>query len=213
MTQPLDRNARLPQLGPMDRKSGEFWVENPFDMPGGGMNLSAYERNRVYLNLDGRNFVEASFASRADIDSDSRAVVAADFDRDGAPDLLVASVGGGPLRLFLNRFPQRGRRLRIDLEGVESNAQGIGSRIVIEAGGRRVVRDFFPVNPGMGQGPAELLVGVGDAERVDRLTVRWPSGRVQSFSGIPTDRRVRITEGSDDITLGPLTVRAVSDAP
>ena len=116
MTRPLDRNARLPEIGEVDREAGEFWVENPFLMPGSGMNLSAFERNRLFLNVDGSSYIEASFAAQADIESDSRSVVAADFDRDGAEDLLVGSVGGGPLRLFLNRF-DRAARVRLELVG------------------------------------------------------------------------------------------------
>ena len=69
MTRPLDRNARLPQLGKLDRQAGEFWVENPFEIIAGGMNLSAFERNRLYLNLDGLSFIDASFASSADTES------------------------------------------------------------------------------------------------------------------------------------------------
>ena len=207
MTRPMDRNAKLPQRGKLDTEAGEFWVENPFLMPGGGHNLSAYERNRLFLNLGGEAFLDASFASSADIDADSRSVIASDFDRDGATDLLVASVGGGPLRLFLNRFPGRNRRLRVELVGLESNRPGIGSRIDATAAGRRIVRDVFPANGGMGQGPVELLLGVGQADKVERLTVRWPGGRVQEFKDLPVNASVRITEGLAEVEveagLGP----------
>ena len=204
MTQPMDRNARLPALGPVDREEGEIWVENPFLLAGGGNNLSAFERNRVYLNLKGGAFLDASFATGADIDSDSRSVVAADFDRDGALDLLVGSAGGGPLRLFRNDFPPV-RRVAIELRGVESNRPGIGSRIVVHAGGRRIVRDVFPANGGFGQGPAELLIGVGDAEKIDKLSVRWPTGKLQEFRDLPVDRRLSISEGSSRVERSGLT--------
>ena len=119
MTQPLDRTARIKAVGAIDENAGEFWVENPFDITSSGYNLSAFERNRLYVNHDGRSFVDASYATGTDIDADSRSVVTADFDRDGAPDLLVASAGGGPLRLFRNDFPRAGR-VRIELEGVRA---------------------------------------------------------------------------------------------
>ncbi len=210
MAQPLDRNARLPELGQVDREGGEFWVENPFRIPGSGNNLSAYERNRLFLNLGGEGFLDASFASDADIDSDSRAVIVADFDRDGASDLLVGSVGGGPLRLFLNRFPRTNRRIRLELTGVQSNRRGVGSRIEIEIGKRKIVRDLFPSNGGTGQGPVESLIGLGRAERIDRLSVRWPSGHVQRFENLPVDSEIEITEGQSKYVATALPTPAAA---
>jgi hypothetical protein len=188
----------------MDVEAGEFWVENPYKMPGQAFNLSAYERNRLFLNLDGRSFLDASFASRVDIDADSRAVVAADFDGNGTPDLLVASVGGGPLRLFLNRFPSSAGHLRLTLAGIESNRAGIGARVVAEVGGRRLVRDMFLANGGTGLGPAEVHLGLGSAKKVDRLSVRWPTGTTQQFSGLPANSRVTLIEDSPDYRATPL---------
>jgi len=204
VSQPMDRNANLPELGEVDEPGGEFWVSNPFQIASSGNNLSAYERNRVFLNAGGMSFVEASFGTGADIDSDSRAVVPGDFDGDGAADLLVSSVGGGPLRLFLNRFPATAHRARIDLVGVKSNRPGIGSRVVASVGERRIVRDVFPANGGTGQSPVELILGLADAETIDRLEVSWPSGEVQRFANLPADSRITITEGNGEFAVAKL---------
>jgi len=211
VTRPLDRNARLPAQGRIDSENGEVWAENAFQMPANGQNLSAYERNRLFLNVGGSAFVDASFAARADVDADSRAVVAADFDGDGAPDLLVGSVGGGPLRLFLNRFPTA-RRVRIELIGETGNRMAIGSRVTACAGDRQVVRDLFPVNGGAGQGPAEMLMGLGDATRLDELVVRWPDGKTQTFTDLPVDATLRIRQGQPAVTVSSLR-RAVEETP
>jgi len=195
VAQPLNRNCWLPQLGEIDHEAGEFWVENPFVMQQRGMNLSAFERNRLYLNRRGVDFIDASFAGAVDLDADSRSVIAADFDRDGANDLLVGSAGGGPLRLFLNRFQHRGRSVLLNLVGVESNRAGIGARVIVECASNKIVRDAFPANGFMGQGPAELLIGVGTAETIDKLSVRWPTGETQGFANLPVDAAISITEG------------------
>lgn len=193
MSQPYDRLSQLDPIGAIDHEAGEFWVKNPFQMPGERNNLSAFERNRTFLNLDGGSFIDVSFASGADIDSDSRSVVAADFDRDGATDLLVGSVGGGPLRLFLNRFPQA-NYAHIRLEGAASNRAGIGARLTATAGGRKLVRDLFPANGFMGQGPAEVVLGLGEATSIDRLEVRWPSGKTQVYSGLSANKSFLLKE-------------------
>ena len=207
MTQPLDRTCKLPQLGAVDEAAGEFWVENPFLIPSIGANLSAYERNRMFLNVDGSSFLNVSYASAADIDSDSRSVISADFDQDGAPDLLVGSVGGGPLRLFANRFPPGNRRVRIELIGITSNRYGIGTRLTAHCGSRQIVRDLFPPNGFMGQGPVSLELGVGPIERIDRLSLRWPNGSVQDLSDLPVDCSLAIVEGRSDYTVSPLARR------
>ena len=194
VSQPLDRYSKIEALGDLDTEAGEFWVENPFMMIGMRANLSAYERNRTFLNVDGKSFIDMSFASAVDLDSDSRSVIAADFDRDGATDLLVSSVGGGPLRLFLNRFPKQ-NSVRIELVGSKSNRAAIGARLIAHVGSRQIVRDVFPANGFMGQGPAEVSLGLGSAERIDRLEVRWPSGKTQEFAKLPAGRPLRIDEG------------------
>ncbi|MGI9241543.1 MAG: ASPIC/UnbV domain-containing protein, partial [Verrucomicrobiales bacterium] len=138
------------------------------------------------------SFVDVSFASGTDIDSDSRSVVAADFNRDGACDLLVGSVGGGPLRLFLNRYPA-GNFVRVRLQGTTSNRLGIGARLVAHAG-KKIVRDVFPANGFMGQGPVETIIGIGDATEIERLEVRWPSGKTQTFANLPAGGSVELRE-------------------
>jgi enediyne biosynthesis protein E4 len=198
----MDRTSFVEAKGDIDTENGEFWVENPFLLQEGGHNLSAYERNRLYLNVEGSDFVEASFASGTDIDSDSRGVVFADFNRDGAIDLLVSSVGGGPLRLFMNRFPQKNRWIRLALEGKTSNRPGIGCRAILQCDGRQIVRDLFPANGFMGSGPTDFLIGVGKAETVEKLTIRWPTGKVQGFENLPTNKEITITESSSDVVVG-----------
>jgi hypothetical protein len=200
VSQPLDRYSQIEALGDLDVEAGEFWVENPFMMMGMRANLSSYERNRMFLNVDGKSFIDMSFASAADLDSDSRSVIAADFDRDGATDLLVSSVGGGPLRLFLNRFPKQ-NSVQIRLVGHQSNRAAIGTRLIAHVGSRQIVRDIFPANGFMGQGPAEVSLGLGSAERIDRLEVRWPSGKTQQFTDVPARRMVRIDEGQADFRV------------
>ena len=198
MSQPLDRSCTHPQLGDLDQEAGEFWIGNPFEIVTQGENLSAYERNCLFLNFNGEQFIDGSFSAGADIDSDSRSVVATDFDNNGSIDLLVGSVGGGPLRLFRNTAPQ-GNRLRVALVGTSSNRQGIGSRIVAQVGGRQIVRDIFPANGFMGQGPQQVDLGVGSADYIERLTVRWPSGKLQTIESVAVDSPLTLVEPESEL--------------
>ena len=55
----------------------------------------------------------------------------------------------------------------------------------------------------MGQGPVETLIGLGDNQRIETLSVRWPSGKSQTFSGIAANGTLLITEGSSKIDFTP----------
>ncbi len=126
--------------------------------------------------------------------------MAADFNRDGATDLLVGSVGGGPLRLFLNRFPKR-NFAQIRLIGMESNRSGIGARLIAQVGERQIFRDVFPANGFMGQGPVEVNIGLGDADHIDQLRILWPTGATEQFTDLPAMGRITVTEGQQEVSF------------
>ena len=91
MSQPFDRSATCEQPGEIDPKLGEFWVKDPFQINFEN-NLSSYERNRAFLNIGGRDFLEISRLTGADSDGDGRAAVAADLRGTGQLDLIVRRV-------------------------------------------------------------------------------------------------------------------------
>lgn len=205
MAQPYNQSESHPALGKLDHEHGEFWMRNPWD--DSNENLSAYERNRVLWNLGGQQFADISHLTTADLDSDSRAVAVGDFNQDGMPDVIVQSVGGGPLRVFENQWPHR-HWLRVSLRGTKSNRLGLGARLKLEAGGRVQWRELYPVMSYRSQLPSSVLFGLGDAEHVDRLTVYWPSGEVQNVEQMPVNRRVRITEG--DASFKQVSAKEIS---
>jgi hypothetical protein len=186
----------VPLPGRLDPSVGEFWVENPWHIVAKGHNLSAFERNRAYLNVRGRDFVEVSHLTGADSDGDGRAVVAADFRGTGQLDLLVRQAGGGPLLLYENQTPTR-PYLQVSLLGRTSNRQGVGARLTAEAKGLKQTREMFPANGYLSQAPNVVHFGLADADVVETLTVRWPSGKTQTLKGVKAGRHIVIDEGKD----------------
>lgn len=194
MSQPFNRKARLARPGQLDESLGEFWVTNPWEIADQGHNLSAYERNRTYLNQNGRRFFEISTLTTADSDGDGRAVVACDFRGDGKLDLVVRQDGGGSLLLFENNMAT-GHYLSVVLRGVRSNRLGIGARITAYCGDNRQTRELYPLNSYQSQMPAAVHFGLGGETKVDRLQIHWPSGHTQEYRDVVADRQIRITEG------------------
>jgi hypothetical protein len=194
VSQPFNRGASVPVPGSLDHSLGEFWVSNPWDIVEKGHNLSAYERKRAFLNIQGKDFLDISYLTAADSDGDGRSVVAGDFRNDGRLDLVVRQVGGGAVLLFENQFP-KAHFLTVSLRGKASNRLGIGSRLTATVSGRALTRELYPHNTFRSQMPSRVHFGLGDATRIDRLTVRWPSGLVQTLDNVAADRHVVITEG------------------
>ena len=194
MSQPFDRGCKVPAPGAIDSQLNEFWVSNPWDISS-QHNLSAYERNRTYLNVDGDNFVDISFVTGADSDGDGRCVVAADLNGDGRQELIVRQAGGGPIKIFENRFPQQ-HWLKVSLEGVMSNRLGVGARITAKVGDREIVRTINPINSFRSQAPCLAHFGLEDEVTIDELTVHWPSGHQQTLTQITADQHIVIREDS-----------------
>lgn len=178
-------------MGKLDTESGEFWMTNPW--AAADHNLSAYERNGVLLNLGNGKFVDISYLSTADLESDSRSVVAGDFNGDGMPDLIVRSNGGGALHVFENQFPDT-HWLKVSLRGTKSNSMGIGAKLMLEVDGRQLHRELQPHNSYASQLSTIVQIGLGDAKSVDRLTIKWPSGTIQILENIEADQHLRIKE-------------------
>jgi enediyne biosynthesis protein E4 len=200
VSQPYQRGAKVPAPGKIDPALGEFWVDNPWDIVENSHNLSAYERKRAFLNVPGpdggRDFLDISRLTGADGDGDGRSVVAADFRNNGQLDLVVRQVGGGALLLYENQLLRR-HYLKVSLRGTRSNRLGIGARLVANAGGRQLVREQYPLNSYRSQMPSVVHFGLGDATKVDRLTIRWPSGREQVLTDLPADRHIVVDEGEE----------------
>jgi hypothetical protein len=196
VSQPGDRRSRIAAPGRIDDQLKEFWVDNPWQIIPQGHNLSAFERKRAYLNVKGQAFLEISHLTGADNDGDGRSVVAADFANTGRLDLIVRQVGGGPLLLYENRFPQR-HYLKVSLRGQKSNRQGIGARLTALAGGQPIVREMFPSNSYRSQSPNIVHFGLADAQTVERLTIRWPSGKSQVLRDLKGDRHIIVDEGKE----------------
>lgn len=125
-------------------------------------------------------------------------VAVADYDGDGSLDLFVTNglglaFGNGPYLLFHNRGNDN-HWLEIDLEGVASNRDGIGARVVVTAGGVSQLRTQGNGTHGKAQDHRRLHFGLGSNATVETIEIRWPSGRTQKLSAVAVDRILRIVE-------------------
>ncbi len=193
MSQPFDRSAKCPAPGKVDESLGEFWSGDPW-LIGRKHNLSAFERNRAYLNVGGANFVDISYTSSLDSDGDGRAAVATDIDNDGQMDLIVRQVSGGPFRIYTNQFPKK-NWLKVSLRGETSHSQGIGAKITVHTENLKITRELFPHNTFYSQAPAMAHFGLGSNDVINKITIRWPGSSEQTLENIQSNQHILVHEG------------------
>jgi hypothetical protein len=127
-----------------------------------------------------------------------RGLAWADYNNDGRPDLAV-SHNGGPAALLRNRTETSNNWVRLELigDGKASNRNAIGARVEVETGGVKQVRFVNGGGSYLSASERRLLIGLGPASRVDRVTVRWPSGREQTYRDLAARTWWRLSEGND----------------
>jgi len=154
------------------------------------------ERDCVHLACGDGSFVDVSAAAQLDWIEDGRALARLDFDRDGSPDLVLRGRGAPQLRLLRNRTPAAGRVLWLRLEGRDSNRDAIGARVTVDAGEHRRAREVTAGHAFISQSSRWLDIAFGESIDAARITVRWPSGRVDEHESLSAERRWILVEGS-----------------
>ncbi|MFL5340085.1 MAG: CRTAC1 family protein [Gemmataceae bacterium] len=99
----------------------------------------------------------------------------ADIDGDGDLD-IVLTANGGPARLLRNDCDLKNHWVRFTLEGdgKRSNRSAIGAVVTVEAGSRVIRRTVSAARGYLSQSELPVTIGLAKADRIDRVTVRWP---------------------------------------
>lgn len=184
-------------------KKGRFYSEE-FR---GEMSWNGFENN-VLLRNEGKDgdgvpqFVDVAMALGADDSTDARGVAIADFDNDGDLDLAINHNPGDNddvsrrRAVYLrNDIGNRRSWVAVELTGTRSNRDAVGAEVRLTAAGLPQLQVVKAGNGYASQSSRRLYFGLGDAERVDRLTVRWPGGEEETFEDLPARSLVRITQG------------------
>jgi len=132
----------------------------------------------------------------------SRGSVVFDYDNDGDLDLLVVNqepvIADYPVpsvtKLFRNDSTM-GNWIKIILKGVDAESHGIGSKIEVEAGGRKMIREIDGgASSIFSQSSVMAHFGLGNAAKIDKITIYWTGGNKQTINNVSINQLMTITE-------------------
>jgi hypothetical protein len=153
------------------------------------------ERGIVYRNRGNGTFEDISERAGAAIleRHSSRGAAFGDYDNDGAVEVLVNNQNEAPSLLKLTHAPP-GNWVILKLEGTRSNRSALGARVTISAGGLKQTDEVRSGGSFMSQSDLRLHFGVGQARKIDRVDIEWPSGTRQSATDLGINQVIRLRE-------------------
>jgi hypothetical protein len=130
-----------------------------------------------------------------------RGVALGDLDNDGRIDVVLNNLNE-PAAVLRNVADTTGNHwLGVELKG-KDHADVVGARVVVEAGGRTQTRFAKGGGSYASSGDRRHVIGLGPADKIDKLTVVWPSGKEQHWTGLKVDGYWRLTEGEEKAQPG-----------
>jgi hypothetical protein len=155
------------------------------------------ERNQLFANDGTGKFQDVSPANKPFCGSWNvgRGLACADFNKDGAPDLLVTATGGRA-RLFKNVVPNRGHWLTVRALEPLLKRDSYGAEVRVRAGDRTWLRLIQPAQSYLSSSSPLAYFGLGKTDRIEAIEVTWPDGSPpEVFDGGPVDRLVELRKG------------------
>ncbi|MEZ6039957.1 MAG: FG-GAP-like repeat-containing protein [Planctomycetaceae bacterium] len=123
-----------------------------------------------------------------------RSVACVDWNNDGHPDLVITHIET-PVALLTNETKEGGHWLKVRLWGTDSSRDAVGCFVTMRSGENTWTRQLTAGSGYQASNERVLIFGLGNQSSVDELSVRWPSGLVQTFTEVVADRHLSIVEG------------------
>ena len=158
----------------------------------GSHSLNGREYNVLFRNNGDGAFSEVGWVNGAGRVEDGRGMAVLDSDRDGRLDIVLRNFHQAA-GLLQNRRGS-GHWVGFELEGTRSNRDAVGARIRIRSGDRWQTRVVTAGSGYLSGSSLRQHFGLGNATRVDEVTIDWPSGERSEMRDLEVDRLHRVTE-------------------
>jgi hypothetical protein len=161
--------------------------------PMNNRSLSGYQQKKVWINDGAGKFKEvAQIIGVTDV-YDGRSVALGDFTNSGKLDVVVANQKG-PALLYKNSVAPDNKWIAFDLEGAASNRSAIGAQVRLFWNGQRQAQEVTGGSGFCSQNQRRLHFGLGKGANIDRVEIRWPSGKTQTIRAPETNKIHKLKE-------------------
>jgi len=158
-------------------------------------NVGYAQAPQLFLNQRGGKFrdVAAEVGGGFATPIVGRGLAYGDFDRDGDLDLLMTT-NNGPAYLYRNDQTGGNRSIRFQLTGTKSNRDAIGATVKIYGAGLTQSKAVRGGSSYLSQSELPVTFGVAKNEKIERVTVDWPSGRSEEYKDLASGRSYELIE-------------------
>jgi len=156
--------------------------------------------NQLFHNTGKGSFVEITDQAGPELQliEVSRGAAFGDLDNDGDTDVLVTN-NNGPTRLYLNQVGNQNHWLGLKVTG-KSGRDMLGARIEVIVSEKNVLRRRARTDGSyLSANDPRVLVGLGNATRVETVRVRWPDGSGEEWKDLKADQYVSLKQGSGSV--------------
>lgn len=161
--------------------------------PLAGRSLSGYQQKRVWMNDGSGQFKEVALAVGVKDVFDGRSVAMADFMNRGVLDVVVANQRA-PMLLYKNTVAPENNWIEFELEGTVSNRSAIGAQARVFWNGQQQLQEVTGGSGFCAENQRRLHFGLGKNAKVDKVEIRWPSGKIQTISAPEVNRIHKVKE-------------------
>jgi len=168
-------------------------------------NIPYQMRPQYFCNRGGKQFEELSAESLGPFfqrDVLGRGLARVDWNRDGREDVVISHLDA-PAALLTNRTLNTGHFLAIQLRGVRTSRDAIGTTVQIRVGDKTWIQQLTAGDGYQASNQRQLIFGLGRRNHVDDLIINWPSGLSQSFTSPPIDTELFAIENRQDLMKMP----------
>ncbi len=182
----------------LDREYLSGWAQIASLVRDQGKSFSGRERHCFFLNTGGPQFAHASTTAGLDYVDDGRASAVVDWDHDGDLDIWLTNRTGPRVRYLQNEAGSAGNYVAFRLQGTRCNRDAVGARLEIKLPGdpRPHIKTLHAGDGFLSQSSKWVHFGLGAAESVEQLRVRWPDGKSETFTELAANAHYRIVQDS-----------------